>query len=40
MSKINKNDIIEMVQEEAVIDQKPTLAGTIITMMLDPKNAK
>jgi len=36
----NMNRFFEMVQEEAVIDQKPTLAGTIITMMLDPKNAK
>ena len=36
----NMNRFFEMVQEDAVMDQKPTLAGTIITMMLDPKNAK
>ena len=36
----NMNKFFEMVQEDAVMDQKPTLAGTIITMMLDPKNAK
>lgn len=36
----NMEKFYEMVQNEAVIDQKPTLAGTIITMMLTPKNAK
>jgi translation initiation factor IF-3 len=36
----NMNKFFEMVQEDAIIDQKPTLAGTIITMMLAPKNAK
>lgn len=36
----NMEKFYEMVQDEAIIDQKATLAGTIITMMLAPKNAK
>ena len=36
----NMEKFYEMVQNEAIIDQKPTLTGTIITMMLAPKNAK
>ena len=36
----NMEKFYEMVQDEAIIDQKPTLAGTIITMMLAPKNVK
>lgn len=36
----NMNKFFEMVQEDCVMDQKPELAGTIITMMLAPKNVK
>lgn len=36
----NMERFYEMVQNEAIIDQKPQLTGTIITMMLAPKNAK
>ena len=35
----NMNKFYEMLQEDCVVEQKPTLAGTIITMMLAPKNA-
>ncbi len=36
----NMEKFYEMVQEFCVVDQKPQLTGTIITMMLAPKNAK
>ncbi len=36
----NMEKFYEMVQDEAIIDQKPQLTGTIITMMLAPKNTK
>lgn len=36
----NMNKFFEMVQDDCVMEQKPTLSGTIITMGLAPKNAK
>ncbi len=36
----NMNKFFEMVQEDCVMEQKPELLGSIITMGLAPKNAK
>lgn len=36
----NMNKFFEMVQDDCVMEQKPALAGSIITMILAPKNAK
>lgn len=34
----NMNKFYEMLQEDCTVEQKPTLGGTVITMMLAPKN--
>lgn len=36
----NMNKFYEMVAEDAIMDQKPTLSGSVITMILTPKNSK
>lgn len=36
----NMNKFFEMVSADAIMDQKPTLSGSVITMMLAPKNTK
>jgi len=36
----NMNKFFEMVADVAIMDQKPTLSGSVITMILAPKNAK
>ena len=36
----NMNKFYEMLSEYCVMDQKPTLSGSVITMILAPKNAK
>lgn len=36
----NMNKFFEMVQEDCVMDQRPELAGSIITMVLAPKTNK
>ncbi len=36
----NMNKFYEMLQDYCVIDQKPLLSGSVITMILAPKNAK
>ena len=36
----NMNKFFEMVADDAVMDQKPTFSGSVITMILAPKNAK
>ncbi|MBO5103310.1 MAG: translation initiation factor IF-3 [Clostridia bacterium] len=36
----NMNKFYEMLAEYCVIDQKPTLSGSVITMILAPKTAK
>ena len=34
------NRFYEMVSEDGVLDQKPTLQGSTITMIISPKNSK
>ncbi len=36
----NMNKFYEMLEEFCVMDQKPTISGSIITMILAPKNTK
>lgn len=36
----NMNKFYEMLQDDCVMDQKPILSGSIITMILAPKNKK
>lgn len=36
----NMNKFYEMLEEYCVMDQKPTLSGSVITMILAPKNTK